>query len=62
MSDKSSPTGEGARPGDQQQALDAEVGSPRPEYDQYEMNQAGNINKQADKEKDPRASRPQSGD
>ena len=39
---------EGARPGDQQQALDAQVGGPRPEYDQYEVNQAGNINKQAE--------------
>ncbi|MGE5953026.1 MAG: hypothetical protein ACM308_05320 [Qipengyuania vulgaris] len=40
--------GEGAQPGDQQQALDAQVGGPRPEYDQYEVNQAGNINNQAE--------------
>ena len=40
--------GEGAQPGDQQQALDAQVGGPRPEYDQYEVNQAGNINAQAE--------------
>ena len=40
--------GEGAQPGDQQQALDAQVGGPRPEYDQYEVNQAGNINKQVE--------------
>ena len=39
---------EGAQPGDQQQALDAQVGGPRPEYDQYEVNQAGNINKQSE--------------
>ena len=39
---------EGAQPGNQQQALDAQVGGPRPEYDQYEVNQAGNINKQAE--------------
>ena len=37
----------GARPGNQQQALDAQTGGPRPEYDQYEVNQAGNINHQA---------------
>ena len=40
--------GEGAQPGNQQQALDAQVGGPRPEYDQYELNQPGNINKQAE--------------
>ena len=40
--------GQGAQPGDQQQALDAQVGGPRPEYDQYEVNQAGNINAQAE--------------
>ena len=39
---------EGAQPGNQQQALDAQVGGPRPEYDQYEVNQAGNINNQAE--------------
>lgn len=39
---------EGAQPSNQQQALDAQVGGPRPEYDQYEVNQAGNINKQAE--------------
>ena len=39
---------QGAQPGDQQQALHAQTGGPRPEYDQYEVNQAGNINKQAD--------------
>ncbi len=39
---------EGAQPGNQQQALDAQVGGPRPEYDQYEVNQPGNINKQAE--------------
>ena len=39
---------EGAQPGNQQQALDAQTGGPRPEYDQYEVNQAGNINKQAE--------------
>lgn len=38
---------EGARPGDQQQALDAETGTPRPKYDQYEVNQAGNTDKKA---------------
>ena len=38
---------EGAQSGDQQQALNAQVGGPRPEYDQYEVNQAGNLNKQA---------------
>ena len=40
--------GEGARPGDQQQAIDAKSGSARPEYDQYEVNQAGNLNKQSE--------------
>ena len=40
--------GEGAQPGNQQRALDAQVGGPRPEYDQYELNQPGNINKQAE--------------
>ncbi|QZD91030.1 hypothetical protein K3148_06505 [Qipengyuania aurantiaca] len=35
-------------PENQQQALDAQVGGPRPEYDQYEVNQPGNINKQAE--------------
>ena len=39
---------EGAQPGNQQQALDAQTGGPRPEYDQYEVNQAGNINKQSE--------------
>lgn len=39
---------QGGRPGDQQQALDAQTGGPRPEYDQYEVNQAGNINNQAE--------------
>ena len=39
---------DGAQPGNQQQALDAQVGGPRPEYDQYEVNQAGSINKQAE--------------
>ena len=40
--------GEGAEPGNQKQALDVQVGGPRPEYDQYEVNQAGNINAQAE--------------
>ncbi|MCA0978637.1 hypothetical protein LCM19_09695 [Qipengyuania flava] len=40
--------GQGAQPGDQQQALDAQVGGARPEYDQYEVNQPGNINAQAE--------------
>ena len=39
--------GEGARKGDQQQAVKADSGTPRPEYDQYEVNQAGNTNKQS---------------
>ena len=43
----------GGQPGDQQQALDAQVGGPRPEYDQYEVNQAGNINKQANAQSSP---------
>ena len=38
----------GGQPGDQQQALDAQVGGPRPEYDQYELNQSGNINAQSE--------------
>ncbi len=40
--------GEGARPGDQQQATHSEAGAPRPEYDQYEVNQPGNLDKQAE--------------
>ncbi|MBX7458538.1 hypothetical protein K3152_09800 [Qipengyuania sp. 1NDH17] len=47
MSHHDKQPGEGAQPGNQQQALDAQVGGPRPEYDQYEVNQPGNINKQA---------------
>lgn len=39
--------GEGAKAGDQQQATKAKAGSPRPEYDQYEVNQADSINSQA---------------
>lgn len=37
----------GGQPGDQQQAIKADSGTPRPEYDQYEVNQAGNTNKQS---------------
>ena len=48
MAQENRQQGEGAQPGDQQQALDAQVGGPRPEYDQYEVNQAGNINAQAE--------------
>lgn len=48
----------GAQPGDQQQALDAQTGGPRPEYDQYEVNQAGNINKQAEAQPGEVSSRP----
>ncbi len=40
--------GEGARPGDQQQATHSEAGAPRPEYDQYEVNQPGSIDKQSE--------------
>ncbi|MBX7539444.1 hypothetical protein [Qipengyuania sphaerica] len=45
MASSDRPQGEGAQPGNQQQALAAQVGGPRPEYDQYEVNQPGNINK-----------------
>ena len=38
----------GAREGDQQQALHAQTGSARPEYDQYEVNQPGNLNNEAE--------------
>jgi hypothetical protein len=39
---------QGGQPGDQQQAAKADTGSPRPEYDQYEVNQPGNLNKQSE--------------
>lgn len=39
---------QGGQPGDQQQALKADTDSARPEYDQYEVNQPGNLNKQAE--------------
>ena len=53
--------GEGARPGDQQQALQAQVGGPRPEYDQYEVNQPGNINLQSEAQSGYGNSRDESG-
>ena len=43
----------GAQPGDQPQALHAQTGGPRPEYDQYEVNQAGTINTQASQDTGP---------
>ena len=42
------PRNEGAQPGDQQQAQFAETGTARPEYDQYEINQPGNLNKKGE--------------
>ena len=51
--DQQSDDVKGAQPGDQQQALDAQIGGPRPEYDQYEVNQAGNINAQAQAQDSP---------
>ncbi len=37
----------GGQPGDQQQATKADSDTPRPEYDQYEVNQATSTNKQS---------------
>ena len=48
----------GGIPGDQQQALDAQVGGPRPEYDQYEVNQPGNINSPGQEEAQESGSEP----